>query len=137
MLRLTPTDPALFLIPSAAGTVHTRQPWMLRVVDAAGAIAARGFAPAVRGEVELELLDVECPWQAGPHRLVLAEGVAHLEPGGGGRVRMTPRGFDAWYAGAASPAALRRAGLIDGDTASDAILAAASAGPPPVLHDYF
>jgi hypothetical protein len=33
-------------------------------------------------------------------------------------VRITARGLAAWYAGSASSAALRRAGLLDGDRAA-------------------
>jgi hypothetical protein len=50
---------------------------------------------------------------------------------------MTMRGLAVWYAGAADPAVLRRAGLLAGDESGDAFLAAASAGPRPALQDYF
>ncbi len=132
ILRLPPDHPAPLLFPSTGGTVHERHPWMLRIVDAAAAFAARGYPGFVDGAIDLSLVDTECPWNAGDHRLVLADGAAHLEPGGTGRVRMTARGLAAWYAGIA-PATLRRAGLIDGD---DPLLAA-TAGPPPSLLDYF
>ena len=48
------------------------------------------------------------------------------------------RGLAVLYAGAASPAVLRRAGLLTGgDDVSDAFLQAATAGPVPALLDYF
>jgi hypothetical protein len=88
--------------------------------------------------VDLELADAECEWNAGPHRLVIEGGDAQLEPGGTGLVAFTPRGLAAWYAGAATPSVLRRAGLMrGGDARSDAFLQAATAGPAPALHDYF
>lgn len=132
------SDPAFLLTTALAhARVDTRRPWALRVVDAVGAVAARGWAP-VRAEVDLELVDAECPWNAGPWRLVLSgTGDAVLERGGSGAVRITPRGLAAWYAGAATPGQLRRAGLLSGDSGSDAVLAAATAGPPPTLLDYF
>jgi predicted acetyltransferase len=133
ILRLPPDHPAPLLFPSTGGTVHERHPWMLRIVDAAAAFAARGYPRYLDGAVDLSLVDAECPWNAGNHRLVVAGGAGRLEPGGTGRVRMTARGLAAWYAGIA-PATLRRAGLIDGD---DPLLAAVTAGPPPALLDYF
>ena len=133
ILRLRPDDPAPYLFPPTDGTVHTRLPWMARIVDAPAAFAARGYPPSVAGRLHLLLVDAECPWNAGPHRLVVADGTGRLEPGGAGTVRMSARGLAAWYAGVA-PATLRRAGLIDGD---DPLLAIATAGPPPALLDYF
>jgi predicted acetyltransferase len=133
ILRLPPDHPAPLLFPSTGGTLHGRHPWMLRIVDAAAALAARGYPPVLDGVIDLSLVDPEGPWNAGHFRLVLANGTGRLEPGGSGRVRMTPRGLAAWYAGIA-PSTLRRAGLIDGD---DPLLAPAMAGPPPTLLDYF
>jgi predicted acetyltransferase len=133
ILRLRPDDPAPFLFPSTGGTVHMRHPWMLRLVDAPKAFHERGYHPLVAGAVDLMLVDAECAWNAGPHRLAVAEGAGRLEPGGSGTVRMSARGLAAWYAGIA-PSTLRGAGLIDGD---DPFLAVATAGPPPALLNYF
>jgi predicted acetyltransferase len=136
-IRLSTPDPVGYLFPDTTGRVESRQPWMLRLVDAAGAVAARGWPAHLRGTVDLDLVDEECLWNAGRHRLVLDGGEALLEPGGEGRVRLSARGAGAWWAGAASPAVLRRAGLLAGETDADALLLAATAGPPPTLHDYF
>ncbi|WP_155375601.1 GNAT family N-acetyltransferase [Catellatospora vulcania] len=137
VLRLGAGDPALLEIPTTLVTVDSRQPWMLRLVDAPAAVAARGWPGHLTGAVDLALTDPECPWNAGAWRLVLDGGIGRLERGGSGGVRFTPRGLAAWYAGAATPAVLRRAGLLAGDAVSDALLAAATAGPTPVLHDFF
>jgi predicted acetyltransferase len=111
---------------------------MLRLVDAPAAIAARGWPNGVTGQVDLELVDDLCPWNAGPHRLVISDGEADLAPGGTGAVRVTPQALAVLYAGATSPAVLRRAGLLEGgDARADALLTTATAGPPPGLLDYF
>ena len=136
-LRLPDSDPIPLLAPLVHTTVESRDPWMLRVLDAAGAVAARGWPPHLSGAVDLALDDDVCPWNSGPQRLVLAGGEGRLEPGGSGAVRFTMRGLAVWYAGAADPAVLRRAGLLAGDDGSDGFLAAASAGPRPALQDYF
>jgi predicted acetyltransferase len=136
-LRLPDGDAAPLLAPFTAAAVESREPWMLRVLDAPAAVAARGWPPHLSGSVDLELEDAVCPWNAGSWRLVLEGGEGRLEPGGSGAVRVTMRGLAVLYAGGATPAVLRRAGLLAGDEAADAFLAAASAGPVPALLDYF
>ncbi|GHJ45222.1 spore coat protein [Catellatospora sp. TT07R-123] len=138
VIRLGAADPVRSLLARVDGKVESSQPWMLRVVDAPGAVAARGWSRHVGGQVDLDLADAECPWHAGAHRLVLDGGQARLEPGGAGTVRLTPRGLAAWYAGAATPDQLRRSGHLTGGTPdTDAFLQSATAGPTPTLHDYF
>jgi predicted acetyltransferase len=130
-------DPAPLLGQFVGTRVESRERWMLRVLDAPGAVAARGWPAHLAGSVDLELEDDVCPWNAGAHRLVLEGGSGTLEPGGSGAVRLTARGLAVLYAGGVPPAILRRAGLLSGDAGADAFLAAASAGPPPSLLDYF
>lgn len=137
-IRLGPADPVWSLLARGDAKPDTTDQWMLRVVDAPAAIAARGWPRHLTGEVDLELADDVCPWQQGRHRLVLSGGKAGLEPGGAGTVRLTPRGLAAWYAGAATPEQLRRSGfLTGGDADTDELLRTATAGPAPTLHDYF
>lgn len=138
VLRVTAPDPFLYGIASSSLTVEKRQPWMLRLVDAPLAVASRGWPAYQSGVVDLEIVDPLLEANAGPHRLVIDGGDARLEPGGSGSVAFTPRGLALWFAGAATPAVLRRAGLMSGgDARSDAFLLSATAGPAPALHDYF
>jgi predicted acetyltransferase len=138
VLRLTDQDPAFFHFASSGTTVESRQPWMARIVDAPAAVAARGWPPNLRGEIDLELTDDVCPWNEGRFRLTVSGGEGKLEPGGDGTVRVEARGFGPWFTGAASPALLRRAGLLGGgDEGTDAFLQTATAGPTPALLDYF
>ncbi|WP_433825849.1 GNAT family N-acetyltransferase [Actinoplanes sp. CA-015351] len=138
LIRLGAADPVWSLLARGDAKPGSTQPWMLRVVDAYGAVAARGWPRHLTGEADLELIDDVCPWHQGRHRLVLSGGNARLEPGGAGTVRLTPRGLAAWYAGAATPQQLRRSGfLTGGDAGTDELLRTATAGPVPTLHDYF
>ncbi|MFG1604790.1 enhanced intracellular survival protein Eis [Actinoplanes sp. NPDC049265] len=138
LLRLGPADPVWSLLGRADATPETAQPWMLRVVDAPAAIAARGWPRHLTGRADLELTDDVCQWQQGRFRLIVEDGNGRLEPGGAGTLRLTPRGLAAWYAGAATPQHLRRGGfLTGGDPDTDEFLRAATAGPAPTLHDYF
>ncbi|MEV6633707.1 GNAT family N-acetyltransferase [Actinoplanes sp. NPDC051470] len=138
LIRLGAADPVWSLVARGDAKPESARPWMLRVVDAPGAVAARGWPRHLTGEVDLELSDDVCPWHQGRHRLVLAGGNGRLEPGGEGTVRLAPRGLAAWYAGAGTPQQLRRSGfLTGGDAGTDELLRAATAGPAPTLHDYF
>jgi predicted acetyltransferase len=138
VIRLSEPDPAHLLLSSAGRRVESRQPWMLRLIDAPAAVAARGWPAHLRGGVDLNIVDEVCPWHAGQRRLTLEDGAGRLTPGGAGTVLVTSRGLAMLYAGAASPALLRRAGLLTGgDSDTDAFLLAATAGPAPTLLDYF
>jgi predicted acetyltransferase len=137
-LRLPDPDPARLLATFAGARVESQERWMLRILDAEGAIAARGWPPHLAGAMDLELRDEPCPWNAGAHRLVLEHGSGRLERGGRPSAGLTARGLALLYAAAAGPAVLRRAGLLDGGTdETDAFLEAAFAGPPPALLDFF
>jgi predicted acetyltransferase len=136
-MKVVPGDPLSLVTAVARAPVEYRQPWMLRVIDAVAAVAARGWPPYLSAAVDLHLVDTLCPWNAGPHVLTLDGGVGRLEPGGSGAVHLTERGLALWYAGGLAPATLRRAGVLTGPDGSDALLFAATAGPTPVLLDYF
>lgn len=138
VLRLPDPDPATLLATMTGARIDSEDRWMLRLVDAPRAVAARGWPPHLDGAVDLLIDDEVWPWNAGPHRLVLAGGEARLEPGGSAGVRLSARGLAVLYAGAGSPSLLRRSGLLDGgNDATDALLQAATAGPAPALLDYF
>ncbi len=137
ILDLAPDDPAFLLIPMTIGAPLSRRPWMLRVVDAPAAVAARNWPALVDGSADLLIEDPVCPWNSGTFRFTVSGGVGSLEPGGSATVRIGSRGLAALYAGASTPTILRRAGLLDGDTATDAFLQAATAGPPPTMRSYF
>lgn len=138
VLRLGAADPVWSLLARGDAKPESTQPWMLRVVDAPGAVAARGWPRHLTGGIDLELTDEVCPWHQGRHRLVLESGKGRLEPGGTGAVRLTPRGLASWYAGGVTPEQLRRSGfLTGGDAGTDELLRAATAGPAPTLLNYF
>jgi predicted acetyltransferase len=152
-IRTSGTDPIHWLIPGAGWSVSEVSPYMLRVIDLAGAVAARGWPTGLTAEIDLEVEDPLCPWNSGSHRLVLRGGTGHLEDLGGGspeHVGVESGGVDAaatavtlpglalLYAGGVTSSALRRTGLITGGSAgSDTLLDAAFAGPRPAVLDYF
>jgi predicted acetyltransferase len=138
--RTAPDDPFWWLTRERDATIIRRSMWMLRVVDAAAAIAARGFPPGVTASVPLEVHDQNRPANSGHWRLTVAGGTGTLAPNGGvpspGTLALGPRGVAALYAG--TPVAnLRLAGLASGGSPeSDAALDAAFAATSFMLDDF-
>jgi predicted acetyltransferase len=117
-------------------TVEIR--WMTRVVDAAGAIAQRGFDEAVSCTVDLDVADRQCDWNQGRWRLTVEGGKGELAKGGDGDVSLSVNALSALYTGYASATTLRQTGSINrGEAASLAKLTAAFAGPTPSIADFF
>jgi len=109
-------------------------PWMLRLVDLPGAMAARGWPAGITLEVHL---DVAASPVAGPDgasgRWVLAvhDGAATCTPGGDGTVALGAGDLASLYAGGVDPAALASDGrLVGADATLLSTLRAAFAGEP-------
>ncbi len=121
----SPYDPFWWLSRERDAAITRRALWMLRVVDAPAAIAARGFPPGVSASVALEVHDASRPANSGHWRLTVSRRPRrpHSErrraldrPADPGRsrpgcsVRRHP-GRDAAHWPASCPAALRSRGL--------------------------
>jgi predicted acetyltransferase len=130
--------------------IEHRSRWMLRVVDAPAAIAARGFPPATSLSVPLRIADQARPANSGRWQLSVASGAGTLDPLGpvgtagpdspvgtagpdSSAVTLGACGLAALYAGTPL-VTLRQAGLAAGGTpADDAALDAAFAATPYML----
>jgi hypothetical protein len=152
-----PADPVQWLTTDPDVRLSSRKAWMLRVVDAAAAVAGRGFPAGIELTTVLRLADPDRPahdgwWTldiggskgtlapAGPAAAGLARaGTTPLAPGrptSAPPLALGPRGFAALYAGTPL-ATLRRAGLAaGGDPGGDAALDAAF-GADPFLLEFF
>lgn len=117
-------------------TVASDWPWMLRLVDAPGAIAARGWPSCVSGSVELDIADDRCGANAGAHVLDLEGGRAALVAGGAGRVRVTIQDLAMLYSGCDVPG-MRAAGRLRDATAEDLDLLAAAFVSNPSIPFFF
>jgi predicted acetyltransferase len=157
---VAPNDPFWWLTQERDATLAKRSMWMLRVVDAPAAIAARGFPAAVSASVPLEVNDPSRPVNSGRWQLTVADGQGTLLPNGpvsspapldsspdrgasatragGDRSPITlgARGLAALYAGT-PVATLRLAGLAGGGSHdADAALDAAFAATPYMVDDF-
>jgi predicted acetyltransferase len=128
---LAPDDPVLWLTREPDAQTHRSGCWMLRIVDAQAAIAARGFPATVTVSVPLEISDAARPANAGRWRLEVAGGHGGLQAAGDEAahpLRLGARGLAALFAGAGT-GTLRLAGLASGgDPAADEALDAAFGG---------
>ena len=152
-----PDDPFWWLTTERDATISKRSMWMLRVVDAPAAIAARGFPPGVCVSVPLEVHDQARSANSGRWQLTVADGKGALESdgaagvadaaisaagsaarSGGGAVPFTigARGLAALYGGT-PVGTLRLSGLASGGTPDDdAALDAAFAATAYMVDDF-
>jgi predicted acetyltransferase len=136
--RSGPVEPLAALLDGNEATVARERPWMLRLVDAPAAVAARGYPAHASGDVALDVADDWCPWNAGRWRLVVERGAGRLERGGAGVVRLGIGAFAALYSGWSTTDSLARTGLLDGGSEADrATLDDAFGGPTPWMLDEF
>jgi len=136
---LPPADPIHFMIEHEADKSAEVQRWMLRLLDAPGAIAGRGFAAGVVLDADVRIDDPDVPENSGDWHLSVADGSGQLTPAepSGDALRLGPRGLAALYAGT-SLTSLRGAGLAaGGSAATDAAIDAAFAGSSSYMLDYF
>jgi predicted acetyltransferase len=135
-----PNDPFWWLTYERDATVSRRSMWMLRVVGAPAAVAARGFPAGLSVSVPLAISDKDRPGNAGQWRLTVAGGAGSLSPNGTvpspPPLTLGPRGLAALYAGT-PVGSLRLSGLASGGTPDgDASLDAAFAATPYMLDDF-
>jgi predicted acetyltransferase len=135
--KALPED-VLPLLPEADVAVHEHLRWMLRLVDAPAAVAARGWPSGLAANVDLDLADDLVADNAGRWCLAVEDGHGTLARGGDGTVEVDSGGLAALYSGYADPRSLRRYGRLRcaDETALD-VLATITAGPRPRLLDYF
>lgn len=132
--RLAPADPLWWLPGDPVADIVDHDDWMLRVVDAPAAVAARGFPLAADLTLPLHITDDIRPANAGWWQLKVSGGRGSLtragEPAAARPLALGARGLAALYAG--TPAAtLRRAGLAEGGgETGDALLDSAFGGTP-------
>jgi predicted acetyltransferase len=145
--QVGPSDPLWWMLREQEANLAERESWMLRLLDAPAAIAARGF-PAVDLAVPLLITDDLRAANSGHWELTVRAGAGRLSryltepgapptvpasPGGQTPLALSARGLAALYAGT-PVATLRRSGLAEGGSpAADAALDGAFAATPYLL----
>jgi predicted acetyltransferase len=136
---VSPDDPIHLLLPEEAShDVHLER-WMLRILDAPRAVAARGYAEHLSGAARLSITDPMRESHSGEWVLEVDAGRGSLTRDAAGRaaLQVGPNGLASLYAG--TPVhTLRAAGLAGGGSPEgDAFLDAAFGGTPAYLLEYF
>jgi len=141
-LFTAPNDPFWWLTRERDATIVKRSMWMLRVVDAPAAIAARGFPPAVSLSLPLVISDHTRPANSGRWQLSVSDGKGILIPNGPvvppapEALTVGARGLSALYAGT-PVSTLKLAGLAAGGAPdADAALDAAFAATPFMVDEF-
>jgi predicted acetyltransferase len=141
-LFTAPNDPFWWLTRERDATIVKRSLWMLRVVDAPAAIAARGFPPAVSLSLPLVISDHARPANSGRWQLSVSDGKGILIPNGPvvppapEALTVGARGLSALYAGT-PVSTLKLAGLAAGGAPdADAALDAAFAATPFMVDEF-
>ena len=141
-LYTAPNDPFWWLTRERDATIVKRSMWMLRVVDAPAAIAARGFPPAVSLSLPLVITDRTRPANSGRWQLSVSGGKGILIPNGPvvppapEALTLGARGLSALYAGT-PVSTLKLAGLAAGGAPdADASLDAAFAATPFMVDEF-
>jgi predicted acetyltransferase len=75
-----PDDPLAHLAPEVEVGVDDWMPWLVRVLDVPGALAARGYPRGLAVRLDLEIEDAVLPANHGRWRLTVADGAAVVEP---------------------------------------------------------
>jgi predicted acetyltransferase len=148
--QVGPSDPLWWMLREQDANIAERESWMLRLLDAPAAIAARGF-PATDLAVPLLITDDLRPSNSGRWDLTVRAGEGRLSryrtdapsppragssPSGQAPLALGVRGLAALYAGT-PVATLRRAGLADGGGPdADAALDGAFAATPFMLDGF-
>lgn len=136
--RVVTTLPERVVAAHVAEGSRTRSsydwPWMLRIVDLPGAVAARGWPAGLSAEVHLDVAGPPVADPAGASGrwvLRLDDGRATCEAGGDGTVALTTGDLAALYAGGVDPVTLAFDGRLRGaDERTSSLLRAAFAGTP-------
>lgn len=132
-----PADPLTQLLPEVGYELFLRNHWMVRVLDVAKALVARGYAEGMETELHLDVRDDLIPANSDNFVLQIAGGEGKVQRGGQGRLRLDVRGLAPLYTGHLSPAALVQSGLLEGEAADLRRAAAVFAGPAPWMPDMF
>jgi predicted acetyltransferase len=133
-----PEHPLLFWLPDQVFDRRREWRWMARIIDAPGAIAARGYPPDAHLAIDVRVVDAQCDWNDARFRFVVDGGEGRLERGGAGAVELGIGAFSSLYTGYASAFTLAAAGLLRAATTAEcAALDGVFAGPAPWMPDFY
>ncbi len=133
----SPGDPLFLRLREHRFEAEVSESWMLRLVDAPKALAARGYPAGLHADLELQIEDPILSQNSGNFLLRVVGGRAKLEPGGAGKLRASIGGLSALFSGYASAEHLALLGQVSGDAETLRRATGMFASPPPNLLEFF
>jgi len=130
-------EPWSMVIGEQSVAVGDGMNWMARGLDIVQAVGQRGFPPDSNIAVTFSVVDALLPEAKGPWSLQVEGGRGVLKPTDLADVSLDARAFGPLFTGFLSPSQLALGGLVRGPAQVLEFLAAAFAGPPPYLVDFF
>ncbi len=137
ILHTGPADPLLTLLPETAYALRLELYWMVRVINVAKALEARGYPAGLEAELHLQIDDQSLGANSGRYVLTVSDAAGQVRPGGDGLLRMSQRALATMYAAHLSPHALHAVGLLHGDPDQLAAAQSVFAAPAPWMRDQF
>lgn len=132
-----PADPVALLVAEQQVKPTWTFRWMLRLLDVAGALEARGFPP-VSGQAVVAVDDAMFADNRGPFSIEADHGKVRVSPAHAASGRPIAIGvLSSMYTGFLSPNDAVRLGYLDADDPAVALLTDLFAGPVPWMYDFF
>lgn len=130
------------LMPTSDWRVGQCDPYMLKIIDVPGALAARGYPAALSITVDFAVAGDPITGTDGSYRLEIAAGSATCRrtadhAGADDLPTFTPNGLAIAYAGAQSAAGIRAVGGLTGPAVDDESWNLIFGGRPVRIHDHF
>ncbi|SDS20511.1 GNAT family N-acetyltransferase [Microlunatus soli] len=128
------------LLPTSDWQAGQCDPYMLKIIDVCGALAARGYPTALAVTLDFAVAGDPITGTNGSYRLSIADGRGHCEridDDAAGLPTFTPNGLAVVYAGAQSTAGVRTVGGLSGPESDDETWNLAFGGRPVRIHDHF
>ncbi|MCA9076671.1 MAG: GNAT family N-acetyltransferase [Planctomycetaceae bacterium] len=130
-------DPMLCLTAECKRANAQLLRWMVRIIDVAQALEARGYPSDVSGELHLEVHDDLLPANNGRIILTVANGKATVTSGGRGDLKVGINGLAPLYTAFLPAQVLKSVGRLDGDDATLRLADQLFAGPEPWMPEIF
>lgn len=133
-----PMHPALFLLGQQRFRIDLRDHWMLRIVNVARALEARGYAPGVTARVLFDVRDGLLGENQGRWALRVEDGRGRVERGGSAAaISLDVSAMAPLYSGYMSASQLRWLGRIEGTDEAVRMCDAVFAGTTPWMGDMY
>lgn len=139
VLHCGPLHPLISLTNAIMLKIEKQEYWMLRVVSVQKALEQRGYHPAARGVLQLDVHDETIPANAGSWTLAIERGQATVRKENQIRptIRTTTRALAPLYSGLYTARQLRMMGWLEGDDAAIDAADGLFMGTTPWMSDFF